>query len=93
MADKKCSATFDLKAVDNRFVKSKDRKISIVGINSNCKSVEINGTEYLKHKRGVWVKDVDLDADSPKPFNKDVRNPSFTLNKGATLNCKVKNSK
>ena len=92
-ADKKCSATFDLKAVDNRFVKSKDRKISIVGINSNCKSVEINGTEYLKHKRGVWVKDVDLDADSPKPFNKDVRNPSFTLNKGATLNCKVKNSK
>ena len=92
-ADKKCSATFDLKAVDNRFVKSKDRKISIVGINSNCKSVEINGTEYLKHKRGVWVKDVDLDADSPKPFNKDVRNPSFTLNKGATVNCKVKNSK
>ena len=92
-ADKKCSATFDLKAVDNRFVKSKDRKISIVGINSNCKSVEINGTEYVKHKRGAWVKDVDLDADSPKPFNKDVRNPSFTLNKGATVNCKVKNSK
>ena len=49
---------------------------------------------YSGHcKKGVWVKENDVDAESPKPFNKDCRNPMFALYKGGTVNCKVKNSK
>lgn len=92
-ADKRCSATFDLKPVDNRFVKSKDRRIKIVGINSSCKSIEINGSLYVKHKKGAWVRDIDADADTVKAFAKECRNPNFTLSRGGLLECKVKNSK
>ena len=65
----------------------------IVGINSGCKYIEINGAGYVKNKKNVWVREVDADSDTPKPLNKEVRNPNFTLKRGGTLNCKVKNSK
>lgn len=97
--DEKCTATFKLKPVDNRFKKSRDRRIKIVGINSNCITVSINNTEYVKNSKGTWVKGTSVDAQNPPPIGHEAKNPIFELVRGsdasvdATLTCRVKNIK
>lgn len=97
--DEKCTATFKLKPVDNRFRKSRDRRIKIVGINSNCITVSINNTEYMKNSKGTWVKSMSVDAQNPPPIGHEAKNPIFELVRGsdasvdATLTCRVKNIK
>lgn len=93
--NEKCSVSFKLKPVDNRFVKSKDRRIKIVGINSNCSSVSINNMEYIKGDKGAWVKETAADAATPPPIAHECRNPSFELRResDARLECRVKNVK
>ena len=85
--------------MDNRFKKSRDRRIKIVGINSNCITVSINNTEYVKNSKGTWVKGTSVDAQNPPPIGHEAKNPIFELVRGsdasvdATLTCRVKNIK
>ncbi len=91
--DERCNVTFSLAAVDNRFKKSKDRRIRITGIKSNCTAVSINNTPYVKNEKGAWVKETNIDSQNPPPIAHDSRNPTIELTRGpdARLTCKVKN--
>lgn len=97
--DEKCVATFKLVPVDNRFKKSRQRRIKIVGINSNCRAVSINHTEYVKNDKNVWVKSVMVDSPNPQPIAHETFCPEIELIRGeesstdAILTCKVKNIK
>lgn len=97
----KCTVVLKLRPVDNRFTKSKYRRMQIVGIDSNCKFVTINGTEYGKIYNGVWGRtDIQLaDGQQPPPIKQDVKDPiveAVRYNDGspeATLTVKLKNIK
>ena len=95
----KCSVTLKLRPVDNHFTKSQDRRIQIVGIDSNCKFVTVNGVEYTKIRNGVWARSdvVVMDGKAPPPIKQDVKNATVEAvryNDGiaeATLTCKLIN--
>ena len=97
--DEKCTATFKLQPVDNRFKSSKQRRIKIVGINTNCRAVSINHTEYVKNDKNVWVKSTMVDLANPPAIAHETFCPEIELVRGsdsstdATLTCKVKNIK
>ena len=50
-----CSATFSLVAVDKRFVKSRDRKVRIVDINSSNSMVLVDNNKFFKCGNGRFV--------------------------------------
>ena len=53
--DEQCSATFTLRPLDNRFIKSARRRVALVKISSTCELIEFAGVEYEK-RSGQWVK-------------------------------------
>lgn len=57
--DEQCSASFTIKAVDNRFTPSKSRRFSVVAINSACSRVKLGSVEYIKYN-GKWIKKTQL---------------------------------
>ena len=97
--DEQCSATFDLRAVDNRFTPSKRRRMVVVGIDSPCDEMNI-GVPFVKYD-GKWMKRTDLrlaESGRPVPPIEQVlgNSPRFSLSRGggiAELNCKVKTIK
>lgn len=91
------AATFTLKPIDRRYVASKKRRISIVGVSSsNCNSVTINGVIFEKYESGKWNKKGLASNQADKPFEQNVKNALFILKGGSddvstsTLTCKVK---
>ncbi|MBQ4067548.1 MAG: hypothetical protein IJD22_07890 [Clostridia bacterium] len=52
-----CSVTLTLEAIDKRIVKSKDRRVAIVGISSPNSKVSINNLEYEKDAQTGKFKD------------------------------------
>lgn len=94
-----CRATFKIEPVDNRFTSSASRKIRIVEISTNCKSVSINGIEYIKNSSGKWVKESSPDPDKAKSISHEISNATFELRNGSevmttsTLTLKIKRTK
>lgn len=97
-ADERCNASFKIRPVDNRFTRSKDRGFNIVSINSNCPTVIIKNTEYVKVKN-QFVKSTLIDPtdDNPKivPIDQSAKNGVIELVRGyeSTLTCQLKNFK
>ena len=95
-----CSATFNLKAVDNHFTAPKRRRIAIVGMDSCCDEVKVSSTKYINYE-GRWIKATDLrKAENGKevpPIYQEVgTNPRYELSRSgglATLTCKTKTTK
>ncbi len=95
-----CSVSFDIKAVDNRFTKSRRRRIAIIGIDSPCDEVKIAGTKYINYE-GRWIKATELrKAETGKdvqPIEQVVScSPRFEASRSgglATLTCKTKTIK
>ena len=50
-----CSANFQIKAVDRIYKKSKNRRIEIVSVNTECDYITINGAKYEKNNLGKFV--------------------------------------
>ena len=50
-----CSATFQIKAVDRIYKKSKNRRIEIVSVNTECDYITINGVKYERNNAGKFV--------------------------------------
>ncbi len=98
--DEQCSATFDLRAVDNRFTKPRSRRVMITGIDSPCDEVKIAGTKYMNYN-GQWIKANDLrKAENGKevpPIEQVIScSPRFELSRAnglSTLTCKTKTMK
>lgn len=101
--DEQCSASFNLKAVDNRFTPSKKRRIAVVGISTSCEKVKLGVTEYV-NVDGRWVKSTAAKAaamgkETPPVDQTLSVSPSFELIRApggassATLQCKAKTKK
>ena len=50
-----CSASFQIKAVDRIYKKSKNRRIEIVSVNTECDYITINGVKYERNNAGKFV--------------------------------------
>ncbi len=51
----RCWVSFKLEPLDNHFTKSPQRRAKIVNIQSDCRSVIIDGSEYIQLPTGVFV--------------------------------------
>ncbi len=97
-SDERCNATFNIRPTDNRFKRSKDRGFNITSIVSNCDTVVIKNTEYVKVKN-QYVKATLIDPtdDNPKivPIDQSAKNGVIELVRGydSTLTCQIKNYK
>lgn len=95
-----CSASFDIRAVDNRFTPSRKRRIAVVGIDSPCDEIKIAGVKYENYE-GRWVKAADMKkAEAGKevsPIDQELScGPRFELYRSggvASLTCKTKTIK
>ncbi|MBE6773394.1 MAG: VWA domain-containing protein [Ruminococcaceae bacterium] len=94
--EQQCNATFSLKAVDNRFKKSKNRQICIVGIScSTCDEMTVGSTDYVK-VNGQWVKSIDaesMDEGKVPSGIKQIVGPGVSVElsrKKASLECTVR---
>ena len=98
--NEQCSASFDLRAVDNRFTKSNRRRIAIVGINSVCDEVKIAGTKYVNYD-GQWIKVTDVKKAehgyAVSPTDQEIScSPRFEFSRAgglSNLTCKTKTVK
>lgn len=95
-----CSASFEIRAVDNRFTSSKRRRIAIIDIDSPCDEIKIAGTKFLNYE-GRWIKASDLrraeSGNEVPPIDHTIScSPRFELSRSgglSTLNCKTKTIK
>ncbi len=98
--DEQCSATFDLRALDNRFTPSKNRRVAVIGIDSPCEELKIGGHSYVNYN-GQWIKKTSLkaaeDGKTVPPIDQELScSQRFELSrKGglSTLNCKMQTTK
>lgn len=97
--NEQCSASFDIRAVDNHFTSSRRRRIAITGIDSSCDEVKIAGTKYVNYD-GRWIKANDVrKAEAGKeipPIDQVIScGPHFELSRSglSTLTCKTKTIK
>lgn len=81
----KCSVTFILKAVDRRYVKSKNRRICIVEIKTSgvVYNVTINGVIYAKNTHGKWIEEAYLDIDSKRKLEQIIKNANIEMKTGS----------
>ncbi len=95
-----CSATFDIRPVDNHFTPAKSRRIMIVGIDSICEEIQLNGVKYVKYEES-WIKATELtraqNGRETSPIEQTMScSPRYILSRAqgvATLTCKTKTIK
>lgn len=98
--EEQCSATFGLRAVDNRFTKSNRRRIAVIDIDSACEEVKVAGVKYINYD-GQWIKHTDqrnAERGQPvAPINQELScAPRFELSSvggSSTLTCKTRTIK
>ncbi len=80
-----CSVTLMLKAVDRRYVKSKNRRICIVEVKAGggVYNITINGVIYAKNSHGKWVEEAYLDMDSKRKIEQITKNASVEMKTGS----------
>lgn len=80
-----CSITLMLKAVDRRYVKSKNRRICIVEVKAGggVYNITINGVIYAKNSHGKWVEEAYLDMESKRKTEQITKNASIEMKTGS----------
>lgn len=80
-----CSVTLMLKAVDRRYVKSKNRRICIVDVKAGggVYNITINGVIYAKNSQGKWVEEAYLDMESKRKIEQITKNASIEMKTGS----------
>lgn len=80
-----CSVTLMLKAVDRRYVKSKNRRICIVEVKAGggVYNITINGVIYAKNSHGKWVEEAYLDTESKRKIEQITKNASVEMKTGS----------
>lgn len=98
--NEQCSATFTLRAVNNRFTSSKQRRVAVVGIESMCEEIRVAGTMYVNYE-GRWIRQSHLksatEGKAVQPMDQELSTgPRFELlrqNGTATLVCRTRTVK
>lgn len=82
-----CSVTLMLKAVDRRYVKSKNRRVCVAEIRTSgvVYNVTINGVMYAKNAHGKWIEEAYLDTDSKRKLEQIIKNANIEMKTGSPI--------
>ncbi len=85
-----CYIILKLAPVSSRFVSSEKRSMRIVGISSNCYSVVIGATEYIRQEPDLWVRKgwVQTEAETPPPIDQTVHGLNIVANMNDCYGCR-----